>query len=134
MWVKGWYTEVQERSSGPWCLLIDNCGGHEDSFSLPGVEIVLSPPRSTAKHQTLDFGLIVNTNMRHRVLLLSATIDVINRRRVTNQVWQKDTRHGKWGYKVGNCHTWVTPCNFSINPGMRCHPKQSSNAGLRVIV
>ena len=94
-WIKGWYTEVQKRSVGPWCLLMDNCGGHEDSFSLPGVEIVLLPPRSTAKHQPLDLGLIANAKIRYRALLLSATIDVINRRQMTNQVWQKDAGHGK---------------------------------------
>ena len=45
-WINFWYGEVKKISSGPWCLLIDNCGSQELDFTLNGVRIEFLPPRS----------------------------------------------------------------------------------------
>ena len=45
--------------------------------------------------------MVANAKIQYRASLLSATIDAINRKRTTNQVWQKDAEHGKWGIQDG---------------------------------
>ena len=57
-WIKWWYEEIKNKSTGPWLLIMDNCGGKESQIHVPGVNIVPLPPRCTAKYQSLDFGLI----------------------------------------------------------------------------
>ena len=59
------YNEVRKLSDGPWCLKMGNCGGNELNLTIPGVEIIYLPPRSTSKHQPLELGLIVNAKIRY---------------------------------------------------------------------
>ena len=33
-WLLGWFSEVSKVSTGPWLLLLDNCGGHDARLSL----------------------------------------------------------------------------------------------------
>ncbi len=74
-WVQWWYNEVRKVSSGPWCLLFDNCGGHGDLPSFNGVQYVELPPNTTARYQPLDQDLISKTKIKYRALLLRETID-----------------------------------------------------------
>ena len=59
-WINTWYEEVKKLSTGPWLLLMDNCGGQELSITLDGVRIEFLSSRSTTKHHPLDLGLIVS--------------------------------------------------------------------------
>ncbi len=100
-WIQSWYAEVKKISNGPWCIVMDNCGGHESALSIPGVEIVTLPPRSTAKHQPLDLGLIANAKIRYRSVLLSETINVLQQRRISNSTFPLTSGNGKWGLREG---------------------------------
>ena len=42
-WIEIWYREVKERSDGPCLMILNNCGGHELDFSLPGVRFEFLP-------------------------------------------------------------------------------------------
>ena len=79
-WINWWYGEVCKKTDGPWLLIMDDCSGHESDISLLGLRIELLPPRTTAKYQTLDLGLIAHSKMRYRSLLLRITIDVMLRK------------------------------------------------------
>ena len=48
-WIQKWYREVNEKSDGPWFMILDNCGGHEMDVRLPGVRFEFLPQRSTVK-------------------------------------------------------------------------------------
>ena len=67
---------------------MDNCGGNELDVTLPGVQIVYLPPKSTAKHQRLDLGIIAKSKIRYRSSLLQG-------RRLSNYGLQSTTGHGK---------------------------------------
>ena len=56
-----WFTEVSKVSTGPWLLLLHNCGGHNVGLSLPRVRIEFLPPGTTVVHQSLDMGIIAAT-------------------------------------------------------------------------
>lgn len=79
-WLEWWHSQVKERSEGPWLLIMDNCGGHESSVDIPGLRIAFLPPRSTAKYQPLDLGLIGNSKVRYRSNLLRMTLNVLLQR------------------------------------------------------
>ncbi len=100
-WLKWWYSKVTQTSNGPWLLIIDNCGGHEHDINLPGVRIELLPPRSTAKYQPLDLGLIAHAKIRYRSLLLRMSIDVILRRTHENQPFPASSQRGMLGIQHG---------------------------------
>ena len=76
-WIELWYSEVPKKSNGPWLLTMDNCGGHESEFALPGLRIELLPLRSTAKYQPLDLGLIAHRKICYRSNLLGGTINLM---------------------------------------------------------
>ena len=59
------------------------------------------PPKCTAKHQPLDLGLIATSKIRYRSSLLSATLDVLQGRRLSNHGIQSTTGRGKWGLEEG---------------------------------
>ena len=56
-----------------------NCDKDGFNVTLMGVEILYLPPRSTTKHQLLDFGHIANAKIRYRSMLLSAASEVLER-------------------------------------------------------
>ena len=68
---------MKEKSSGPWLLVMDNCGGYKVEADLPDVRIITLPLRCTAKRQTLDIDVIVNKKIRYRSSLPRATIATI---------------------------------------------------------
>ena len=75
-WINWFYNEIKKKSSGSWLLIMGNCGGHESEIQLPGLRIEMLPPRSTAKYQPLDLGLIAHSKIRYRSLLLRIKVDV----------------------------------------------------------
>ena len=65
--INRWYNEVRILSDGPWCLVMDKCGGNELNITFSGVEIIYFPPRSASKHRPLDLGLIANEKIRYQL-------------------------------------------------------------------
>ena len=57
-----------------------NCGGRKSEIALPGLRIEFLPPRSTAKYQSLDLGLISHCKIRYRSNLLRMAIKVMLQR------------------------------------------------------
>ena len=100
-WLKWWYEEVKKKSTGPWLLIMDNCGGHESEIILPGVRIELLPPRSTAKYQPLDLGLIAHSKIRYRSILLRITILVMLRRHAEDSDLPTSSKQGMLGLHDG---------------------------------
>ena len=103
-WVRWWYNEVRSKGvEGPLLLIMDNCGGHEDSIDLPGLQIVFLPPRSTAVNQALDLGLIAHGKMRYRSVLLRMVIDVMLELNSSDGAPLHPTsEQGKWGLQQGH--------------------------------
>ena len=79
-------------------------GGHELNITLPWVEIICFPPRSTSKYKPLGLGLIANTKIQYRSILLSATIGVLQRSSEANKNLRLNSGHGKWGLYEGQLH------------------------------
>ena len=79
-WIQKWYEAVKKNSSGPWCLVMDNCGGHDVPIELEGVEIVFLPSKTTAIHQLFDLGLIAHSKIRYRTALLAAVLEIMENR------------------------------------------------------
>ena len=71
---------MKEKSDAPWLMILDNCGGREMDVSLPGVRFEFLPPRSTAKYQPLNLGLIAHRKIRYRSILLRYVILMIEAR------------------------------------------------------
>ena len=92
-----WYSHVKKISSGPWCRLMDNCGGHELNFNLDGVSIIYMPLNSTSKHQPLDLDLITASKTRYRTALLDATLETLQRYQVSESAFKINSGRGKWG-------------------------------------
>ena len=94
-WIQQWYDHVKKLSTGPWLLLMDNCGAHETIMNLDRVRIKFLPPRSTMKHQPLDLGSIATAKIRYRSKLLSAILDVMELKRNTNYTFKEKSVNGK---------------------------------------
>ena len=97
--IEMWYREVKERSDSPWLMILDNCGGHELAVILPGVRFEFLPPRSTAKYQPLDLGLIAHCKIKYRSILLRSVILMIEARAAGRANFTEDSGRGKWGIR-----------------------------------
>ena len=73
---------------------MDNCGGYEVKVTFERLKIVFLPARSTAKHQALDLGVIANAKIRYRSALLSAVLNVTEKRRTTQEQFPNDSGNG----------------------------------------
>ena len=80
---------------------MDKCGSHESEVALPGLRIQFLPPRSTAKYQPLDLGLIRNTKVRYRSNLLRSTINVILRRQSGARCFPSSMQPGIYDVRDG---------------------------------
>eukprot|EP00171_Calliarthron_tuberculosum_P000673 IDg673t1 len=100
-WIHWWYSEVKKITVGPWLLILDNCSGHELHNDLPGFRIVYLPPNYTAKYQPLDLGLISQSKIRYRSLLLRACIDVVIRLQSPDHGFKDNSGRGRWGVREG---------------------------------
>ena len=101
-WLQIWYNTVKSMSEGPWCLIMDNCGGHEVTIEYDKLTIIYLSPGSTAKHQPLELGLISHAKIRYRSALLSATLDIIEQRRSSDIVFPSTSGNGKYGVREGH--------------------------------
>ena len=72
LWIKWWNNEAEKQNPGPKLLIMDNCGGNSVSANIHGFKIIILPHRTTAQHQPLDLGLIDNSKVRYRSLLLQS--------------------------------------------------------------
>ena len=100
-WIKWWYTEMQSRSSGPWLLIMGNCGGHELEISLLGVRSELLPPRATAKYQPLYLGLIGHREIRYCSVQLRIIIEVMLQSNLDQLLVQPSSDRGVLGVQEG---------------------------------
>ena len=66
-----------------------------------GVRIKLLPPRSTAKYQPLDLGLIAHSKIRYRSILLRITILVMLRRHAEDSDLPTSSKQGMLGLHDG---------------------------------
>ena len=95
-WIEMWHKEVKEKSNSPWLMILDNCGNHELSVSLPGVRFEFLAPRSTEKYQPLYLGLIAYRNIKYRSILLRCVILMIEARSAGRTNFTEDSGRGKW--------------------------------------
>ena len=100
-WITWWYNEVKNQSPGPWLLIMDNCGGHEKDLELPGLRIEYLPPRTTAKYQPLDLGLIAHSKVRYRSALLRKSIQIILNRTASNETYPTSNQGRRLGIRHG---------------------------------
>ena len=92
---------MQQKSDGPWLLLMDNYGVHEFTETLDRVRTEFLPPRCTMKNQSVDLGLIAVAKIRYRWKLLSAVLDVMEMKRSANHSFKERSKNRKWGLRDG---------------------------------
>ena len=92
-WIEWWYSEVKERSNGP-LLDIDNCSGYFFTQDLPGVRIEKLPSNTRCKFQPLEKGLIAQSKISYRSLLLWYTSEIEEKKRSGNHNFKNDSRCG----------------------------------------
>ena len=100
-WIKWWHDETEKHNPGPKLLIMDNCGGHSVNADIHGVRIITLPPRTTARHQPLDLGLIGNSKIRYRSLLLQSVIRVMEARFRKEIECSSDSERGMCGIREG---------------------------------
>ena len=81
---------------------MDNCGGHESEINYPGLRIEFLPPRSTAKYQKLDLGLIAQSKMRYRSILSKQLVDKAMKWDSGEHHFPLNSNSGKWGVRDGH--------------------------------
>ena len=112
-WINIWYSEVEKISSGPWCLLMDNFGGHELNVNRDAASIVYLPPNSTSKHQPLELSLIAASKIRYRTALPDSTVEILQRYQISEPVFIINSGLGKWGWKKDSYLTLQIPSKCS---------------------
>ncbi len=65
------------------------------------LKIELLPTRSSAKHQPLDLRIIAHAHICYQSELLSAVLDVIEKRRTTNEQFTSNSGNRKYGIHEG---------------------------------
>ena len=101
-WIKWWHDESHSRNPGPKLLIMDNCGRHNISADVHDVRIITLPPRSTAKHQPLDLGIIGNCKIRYRALLLRSIIKTVEAGSKNELPFPTDSKRGMYGIRDGH--------------------------------
>ena len=94
LWIKWWHIEVEKQNPGPKLHIMDNCGGQSVNENIHGVRIITLPPRTTAHYQTLDLGLIANSKVRYRSLLLQSVITMMEAWFRNEIEFRSDSQHG----------------------------------------
>ena len=75
IWVQWWYNELRKLNQDNILLIMDNCGGHECNIELPELRVELLAPKTTHKYQTLDLGLIAQSKVRYKSMLLRKIVE-----------------------------------------------------------
>ena len=80
-WITEWEKELVKRQKRI-LLLMDNVSSHSMTFlkDLKQIRIVFLPPRTTAKLQLLDAGIIQSFKMQYRKLFLRWTVNQLDNR------------------------------------------------------
>ena len=86
-------------SSRPWLLIIDNCGNHAN-LNWPGVRMTFVLMRCTASHRPWDEGIISQTEIRYRGMLLRETIEISLTFRNEHSDFRSTGRE-RWGLRQG---------------------------------
>ena len=84
------------------CLIMENCGGDESEINYTGLKIQFLLPRSTAKYQTLDLGLISQSKVRHCSILLKQVVNNTMKWDSEEHYFPPNSNHGKWGVRGGH--------------------------------
>ena len=98
-WINWCYSEIRKKWSGPWLLTIDNCGVLESEIALVGLQTELSSPRSTAKCQPLDLGLISQSKICYRSNILRITTNIILRKQSEAWDFPASSQQGIFGIR-----------------------------------
>ena len=101
LWIKWWHHEAEKQNTGTKLLIMDNCGGHSVNTNIHGVRIITLPPRTTARHQPLDLGLIGSRKVRYRSLLLQSVIILMDARFRNEIEFRSDSQRGMYGIHEG---------------------------------
>ena len=101
-WIKWWHDEAHLHCSGTKFFIMHNCGGYNVSAYSHDFRIVTLPPRSTAKHQRLDLGIIGNCKIRYQALLLKSIIKIVGTRSKNGVSFRGDSKRGMYGIRDGH--------------------------------
>ena len=82
-------------------MILDNCNGHEHLQELENVEYGFLPANTTALYQPMDQGLIAQTKIRYRSMLLRQTIDILLRLQDPKNGFKASTGNGRYGLREG---------------------------------
>ena len=74
MWLHRWYAAVQQRSSGPYLLLLDNFSKHVQLPVFHSVLYWFVLPKTTAVFQSMDQGVIAALKNTFRNILLQELV------------------------------------------------------------
>ena len=99
--IKWWHKEAEKHNPGPKLLIMDNFGGNSVNANLHGVRIITLPPRTTAQHQQLDLGLIGNSKVPYRSLILQSVIRVMKETFRNEIEFRSDSQRGMYGIREG---------------------------------
>ena len=69
--------------------------------NIQGVRIITLPPRTTARHESLDLGLIGNSKIRYRSLLWQSVVRVMEGRFRNETEFRPDSQRGMYGIRDG---------------------------------
>ena len=100
-WLNIWYTEIRKISEGPWCFLMDNCGGYGVAIAYDRLKVVFLPKKSTAKHQPLDLGIIAYAKIRYISTLLRSVLSDMEKHQLTNEHFPSRSSKGCYGIREG---------------------------------
>ena len=116
-WIHWWSSEIQKVSSGPWLLIMDNCGGHEPEILFLNIRVEFIPPGTTEKYQTLDLGLITNAKIRYRSLLILLTLEIFERLVCDDLQFKENSGYGRWGTGEGHFRMLLMQWSYSTRHG-----------------
>ena len=100
-WTNWWYAEVLKVTQENILPIMDNSGGHEDFFDLPGLGVEFLRPNTTHKYQTCDLGLIAHPKIRYRSSLLRHIVDHTIQWNSEEYHFPPIAQNDRWGLRDG---------------------------------
>ncbi len=111
---------------------MDNCGGHGPELNFPNVTFKYLSPRSTAKNQPLDLGIIAHSKIRFRSILLRKSISIVLKLNENDENRPTSSRQGMLGINESFYLMSAMRWSFLTNHGLVILGLLSSSVGLRV--
>ncbi len=99
----------------------------EISIAYEKLNIVLLPPRITAKHQLLYLGIIANAKIRYRSALICSVLGVIRDDAQPMKHCYSTLEMGNMVYVKVNCHMLAMQWHRSIMHCQPCHVSMYAN-------